>query len=162
MKIGTKITLNETEQRLCKHIAKERYKVNRKKGVKNSKIGNQSDYLTDLEGFGGEMAFCKLFNVYPDLKVQVTNQQTDTGDCVLPNGKVIDVKTTKYKNGKLLAAKWKTCEDIDAYALMVGTFPSYKFMGFMSRQELLQDSRLTNLGHGEGYAAHQSELAPVM
>lgn len=160
MKISTSITLNITEQRLCKHIAKERYKVNRKKGVKNSKIGDQSDELTDLEGFAGELAFCKIFNVFPDLLVQVTDQNTDTGDCILSDGTVVDVKTTKYPNGKLLAARWKNCKEIDVYALMVGTFPTYKFMGFMSKDELLQEKRLRDLGHGKGYVAYQNELAP--
>ena len=66
MKKNTIIELNDGEQEICKIIAKLRYKNNRDNNVKNSKVGDQSDELTDLEGIGGEMAFCKMVNSYPD------------------------------------------------------------------------------------------------
>ncbi len=154
--IGTRIQLNEVECRLCKHIAKQRYSINRENNVMNAKIGEQSNEMTDLEGFAGELAFCKMFNIYPDLTVKVNRSAEDKGDCIL-YGKTVDVKTTKYKTGKLLAAIWKV-HYIDLYALMIGEFPVYIFKGFMKAEELLKIERLQNLGHGEGYVAHQLEL----
>ena len=151
------IILNPQEQALCRYLAKLRYNNARNKNVKNNKIGNQSDEMTDLEGIGGEVAFCKLFNLYPDISIEVRSSKTDKGDAVL-NGLVIDVKTTKYKKGRLLAAPWKEAS-VDLYALMIGQIDTgYYFKGFMSYSELVKDERLLDLGHGQGYAAEQHEL----
>ena len=157
--IGTKIKLNESEQAICVDIAKKRFDNNRKSNVKNSKIGEQSDYVTDLEGFAAEMAFSKIFNVYPDFSVETRNANEDQGDCVV-NNKIVDVKTTKYKTGKLLAVKWKA-SNTDLYALMIGEFPSYTFKGFMTSKELLKEKRIGSLGHGNTYIAEQSELVEL-
>lgn len=163
MEIGTKITLSKMEQYVCKFIAQMRHKNNRLKGVTNAKIGNQSDWQTDLEGFGAEFAFCMGFNVFPDFSVQVRSSQRGEdaqGDAILPGGLVVDIKSTQYDDGRLLAARWKEPE-VDLYALMTGVFPEYTFRGFMLQQELLQEKRLTDLGHGKGYVADQSELRPL-
>lgn len=151
-----KIHLNEIEQRLVKYIAKSRFEVNRNNNVTNSRKGGQSDYLTDLDGFGGEFAFCKLFNIYPDLEVKVTSQETDQGDCLLNNFK-IDVKTTKYKTGKLICALWKN-RAVDYYALMVGEFPQYEFKGFAKANDVKKEENIVDLGHGKVFALPQSKL----
>jgi hypothetical protein len=57
------IILNDIEQKIVQYIARSRFEVNRKNGVKNSRKGKQSDHLTDLDGFGGEFAFCKLSSI---------------------------------------------------------------------------------------------------
>ena len=148
------VELNEAEQRLAKFLAKVRYDNNRKKMVANSKIGPQSDEVTDLEGIGGELAYCKIMNVYPDF-------QTDTApecDCILSDGTRVDVKTTKYENGKLLAVPWKTAKVIDVFALMVGEFPRYRYAGQMFSLDLLQEQRKKDLGYGFVYVANQDEL----
>ena len=61
--IGTTITLDLTEQLICKAISNKRYQNARDMNVKNSKMGGQSNEQTDLEGISSELAFCKLFNV---------------------------------------------------------------------------------------------------
>lgn len=160
--IGTEITLNEGEQQACRLIARLRFENNRKKDVKNAKIGDQSDENTDLEGFGAEMAFCRLFNVVPDLSIHTRSSQdgSDGHDVVLPDGKTVDIKATKYETGKLLAVRWKAAS-VDYYALMIGTFPTYSFRGFLESEELLKPSRLGSLGHGETFIAKQTELKPL-
>lgn len=157
--IGDKTQLNETEQALCRAIAKKRYSNNRKSSVKNSKIGGQSNEFTDLEGIGSELAFCKLFNVYPDFSIEPRSSLAgeDTGDATLRDGRTVDVKATKYSFGRLVAVPWKQ-PHVDLFALMVGRFPEYEFRGFMKKDELLKDSRLGTLGHGPTYIAEQKEL----
>lgn len=58
--------LNEAEQRLCRYLAKARCAVNRASGKPNPIIGPQLQEETELEGIGGELAFCKLYQIYPD------------------------------------------------------------------------------------------------
>lgn len=148
------IELNDAEQRLAKYLAIARHRNARKKGIVNNRIGPQSDELTDLEGIAGEIAFCKMMNVYPDLQIEYVPNY----DCILPDGTKVDVKTTKYDNGKLLSAPWKGEKNIDVFALMVGQMPKYRYAGMMKAKDLLQEHRKQNLGHGVGYVATQDEL----
>lgn len=162
VQIGSVVVLNSAEQDICKDIAKLRYTNNRSNGVKNAKMGNQSDEFTDLEGIASEFAFCKLFNVYPDLLIECRSsiRGEDNGDVILPTGHRVDVKATKYPSGKLLAVPWKK-PDVDLFALMVGEFPRYIFKGFMKKDDLLCETRLGNLGHGDTYIAKQNELTDL-
>lgn len=150
------IVLNDTEQRLAKYLAKKRFEHNRKSHTTNARIGPQSDEETDLEGIGAEIAYCKLMNVFPDTNID----ERPANDCILKNGKTVDVKTTKYKNGHLIAVckKAKMEEQPDIYALMVGVFPKYRFAGMMDSKELLKEERLKDLGYGPTFAAKQQEL----
>jgi len=156
MKKNKLVELNSGEQAICRLIAELRHKNNRDKGVTNSKVGNQSDDVTDLEGIGGEVAFCKLINAFPDFSVHIRNSANDVGDLVYKN-KTIDVKTTVYPNGRLLAVPWKE-HNVDIYVLMTGKFPKYTYRGYMSSKELLKEERLGNLGYGKTYIANQDEL----
>jgi len=63
------ITLNESEIRIAKWLAKMRFHNNRQSSIMDKKIGKQSAEETDLNGIGAEMAFCKLVNVYPDFTI---------------------------------------------------------------------------------------------
>lgn len=161
VEIGTVTTLNNSEQLICRFVAKKRYENNRKNGVQNSKIGPQSNCVTDLNGVCGEMCFCKLFNLFFDLSIEPRSARNgeDFGDAVLPDGRLVDVKVTDYPNGRLAVAPWKVEKPrIDLYALMVGSFPTFTFKGFMARDELLRKERLGTLGHGPTYLADQYEL----
>ena len=158
--IGDTSELNKPEKLIAKYVAKSRFESNRSAGITNSKIGGQSNEETDLEGIGAEMAFCKLFNVYPDLTIGPRSAKCnqDFFDCTV-NGYTIDVKATKYPSGRLLAAPWKgEGNPPKCYALMVGKFPTYVFKGFMFSKDLLVPARLGNLGHGPTYIASQDEL----
>ena len=162
--MNTKIKLNPAEQLLCKLIASERYKTARSAGVKNSRVGEQSDEETDLEGVAAELAFAKFYSQYPtgvfDIGARSSKKGEDkTGDITI-NGLIIDVKATTYSTGRLIAAEWKDHSHIDYYGLVVGSFPEYEVKGVMSTEELIQPERLKCLPRGRNkvYQATQSEL----
>lgn len=155
--IDSKIILTPHEHKICEYIGKERYKVNRKSGVADKKIGKEENFFMDINGFGGEFAFCKLFNIMPDFLVKVTQTNKYDYDALLFNTIKVDVKTTDVLTGRLLAAPWKN-DEVDCYALIVGTIPEFIFKGFMTREELKKDSRLKSLGYRKGYVAEQNEL----
>jgi len=165
IEIGTEVELDEIEQKIAKHIAKQRYENNRKKNVTNAKIGNQSNELTDLDGFGAELVFCKLFNRYPDLSIEPRTSKEDQGDAIvqlMQSDVKVDVKCTKYPTGRLITPTWKNKGAVDLYALIVGEFPKYTFKGFMTADELMKDERIGDLGHGKkSYIAEQSELVDL-
>jgi len=150
------IELNDAEQKLARYLARKRHDGARKRRVRDRRIGPQDALQTDLEGIAAEIVVARAMNVYPDTTIAVTETQDE--DLVSRDGMFIDVKSTVYKRGRLLAAPWKKVGGVDQYILVVGTFPRYRIAGIMSADELLQEKRLVNLGHGEGFSANQNEL----
>lgn len=153
------IILSKSEQAMAKVLAHWRNGAARGKGIPNERIGDQDDEITDLNGVGGEMAFCKAANVYPDFTIVGKGELTPAADCHMFGG-TWDIKTTAYPNGKLLlrpskVEKKRTC---DYYALVVGEMPEYRIAGWVSLKELAQKNNLTDLGHGPTYALPQEKL----
>ena len=157
MIIGQKTTLNDVEQRLAKTVAKLRNEENRRRNMPDRKISDEDSIAIDVFGFGGELAFCRIHNVYPDLYVKARKSTEDRGD-VCWSGLCIDVKATKMDGGSLLIAPWKKSRYVDGYALMTGEFPTYEYRGMVRTEEALQDRWLRDLGRGDGYVVPQTQL----
>ena len=162
IKIGQVISLNQAERKLAHFVAKNRNGNNRHFNTTNLKISADDPATVDLEGVCGEIAFCKLFNVYPDIDTD-REPPHPLYDAVIPPppGIRIDVKTTKYETGKLLVDSRKGVKTlgVDYYALMTGQFPGpYTFRGFIARERIIQPHRLGLLGGHKSYMADQSEL----
>lgn len=151
-----KITLSEGEQKLAMHVAEARYNANRAKGVVDRKVGRQDNWQTDLEGIAAEIAFCKHQNIYPDLEIG----SYGIADCVSVKHGQVDVKSTKYKRGRLLAIRKKMELPMlpDTYVLMIGEFPTYEFAGYIPSSDLLQEHNLIDLGYGLTYGVEQPKL----
>lgn len=153
--IHTEVTLSTSEQKVAELIAKTRYESNRSKNIPNQKKGPQSEYETDLEGSASELAAAKALNVWPDLADSI--QAHD----LVYNGVTIDVKTTKYRTGRLIAALNKKDKPCDYYMLLVGESPTYDIKGFAKREDLLCEETVTDLGWGKLHALSQDKLVPL-
>ena len=151
-----KIILNSAEQIVCKSLALMRYEIARAVNRKDQQIGNQPSWQTDEDGLGGEIAASRLLNVYPNLVLK-----PDAGWDILYQGTKIDVKTTRYINGRLLAKLNSRDDEVDAYLLVTGTFPEYNVVGYASRDSLLSPENIIDLGHGKGYGLSQEQLTTV-
>lgn len=147
------ITLNETEQRLARHLAKSRDKRNSDNSIIDRQVGNQDWDATQLNGVAGEIAFCKYQNIYPDTS---TEPRRKGADC--EHGIRFDVKTTRVTSGHLIVIRTKQVNDADAYAFMVGTFPTYRFAGWCRAEELIAAENIKDFGYGETYALTQDKL----
>lgn len=79
-------------------------------------------------------------------------------DCLLANGKLVDVKTTRRENGRLMVKAIKRKEVCDLYALVVGRFPKFRFAGWMAVEELFTEDRLEHRLQYPSYVATQNEL----
>ena len=148
------ITLTDEEQRIARWIAHERNAANVRAGTVNRRMGPMSDADANLIGFAGELAFCRMFNVYPDF---TTHIRSGTPDCHL-FGFDIDVKTTRRADSPLLAIARKRTLAVDQYALMVMAWPAFTFKGFASHQLLFDPENACNVGHGADYGLDQSML----
>jgi len=148
------VELTAIEQRLAIHMAKTRRAVNRAAGRTDLQQGKQSPEDIELDGIAAEIAFCKLFNVYPDLQ----NEELHSADAVTPKMGRVDIKTTRYKSGKLICYRGKKGREADSYALMIGQFPKFQFVGWATSKELLDDENLIDVGHGPFFAMPQERL----
>lgn len=147
------IKLNANEVQLAQQLAKERTLSNRKNGNSNRRRGPQSDEATELDGVGGEIAFAKALNLYPDLK-----DYPGKHDMVIA-GKTVDVKTTRYPFGHLEVSTDKTPGEVDIYALVTGEMPEYTIVGWMCGDRLMRKKRLyTHRSGSKVYRASQDEL----
>jgi len=153
------IILNDNEQRLAKFLAKSRYETNRANNVKDLKIGSDSNEYVDLEGMAAEIAYCKLMNIYVDMDTNPS--EMPAFDCISRLGVRVDVKSTKYRNGHLIATLKKVKNPPDKYVLVVGEFPSYSVVGEVWAEDLLDEGNLKDFGYGNCYAVTQSELNPI-
>jgi hypothetical protein len=150
-------------------MARKRYDHCRKVGAKATIYGkNMSRHQIELaeaknlrneiNSFGGEVAFCKLHNLWPDL----TDNVFATADCIMSDGNTVDVKTTPREFGRLLVKKLDKDKFPHYYALMIGGFPKYHFMGMMAKEVLIVAERIDHGLESPAYAATQRELAEAM
>lgn len=148
-----KIILTDAECLMLKTLGGMRSLVARSAGVKDAKMGDQNGLEADIDGLMGEYAFCKWKNIFPDL---VPAPRSGSCDCVFKNQR-IDIKTTRYKTGRLLATL-KNNQDIDIYVLAILEENTVNFVGWAKKEDLRQQKNIKNLGHGEGYSLDQNEL----
>ena len=149
------LTLNLAEQRLATFLGTMRHRVNRQAQVVDQQ---HSPTLTglevDIDGVGAEIALARILNVYPDLTLE---PRRGGGDLTVA-GVTIDVKTTRYPHGRLVATLYKQPGDVEVYALMVGQMPHYTLKGFCTADHLFAMQHIINLGHGPLRAVEQTDL----
>lgn len=151
------IALNETEQRLAKHIADRRFGYCRTVSAKATVYGAETAEFRELNSISAEIAFCKYQNIYPD----ITYDKFGDHDCRLSDGRSVDVKCTTLQHGQLMVKQQGAKlihGDADLFALMVGKFPVYRFAGWMDREALIQERRLNKKIPHPAYCARQDEL----
>jgi hypothetical protein len=149
------VTLDSAEVAMAQITATMRHTCNQVAGVRNAKIGKQSDYITELEGVCGEMAFGKMTNLFLD---QTIHPRSGGHDFLGRNKEKIDVKTTSCEHGHLSATLKKKREDADYYVLVIGKCPTYRIAGYASADDLLKKENIGNLGGGPSYLLSQSQL----
>ena len=149
------ILLNEMEQSQVLSLAKKRIAKCRELGAIATYYGSRDPLSQETGYYGGEVAFCKLFGVEADRSID----RFMSADCIV-NGARIDVKWTHYKDGLLLAKNKKWKDPPDYFALVVGDFPAYRYVGYMAAGELLQQARIDKFKSIEepAYQARQWEL----
>ena len=151
---GERIELSPEEVSMAKMLAIKRYKNARNKGIKDMKMGDQSNWETDLNGMAAEIACAKILNLYPDFQIK----EMPKFDLMSGLGNSIDVKSTKYRKGRLVSVLWKKNNPCDVYVLITGEIPVFYYCGYATKEMLFRDENIKNLGHGDGYCMDQHNL----
>jgi len=161
LKYGMSYTLTLEEQKMVKDMAEKLNNQDESYFINNFKVDqNMKFYTMCLNGFSAEFAFCKMCDVDFDNGTSLNKNYFNSNDAILKNGKTIDVKNTTYKNGSLLVRLNKAKKYVDAYALMVGDFPSFVFKGWASYDEIVNPNNIGTLGNysTKSYILKQDQL----
>ena len=162
IQIGQRMALSESEVSAIKANARARYDSNRSASVKDSARGDRRGVYYDMLGSGGEYAFAKMVEADFDdtISPRSTSRGEDEGDLTY-RGRVIQVKTTDRRNGRLLAPPWASNDNVsEVYALMVmvDRTPVFEFRGFAPSEVFIVPDNLGDLGHGPTYLMNQEQL----
>ncbi len=158
---GMTYTLSKEEQALIKEMSEKLNNQDESYFINNFKVDkNMKFYTMCLNGFSAELAFCKMCNVDFDSGTSLTKNYFNSNDAVLKNGKTIDVKNTKYKNGRLLVRLGKEKKYVDGYVLMTGEFPTFTFSGWSSYNQIINPNNIGTLGNysTKSYILNQHQL----
>lgn len=152
------LTMNEIDIHLATHLGTRRDEVNKAAGVVNQKHSERSDLAINIQGAGAEIAFAKLYNVYPDTSLN----NHPVADVVLHGGISIDVKQNPLPNGDLIVSieKGERIEKVDFFVLLVGQMPIFRVAGYISSADLFIPDNIANLGYGPCYYVKQRKLCP--
>lgn len=112
----------------------------------------------NINGFGAELAFCRLCNIDFDSMTNEKESHFTKADCTLTDGRTVDVKNTKYSSGKLIVRCGKEEKKVGIFVLMTGVFPIYTFRGWSTYEQIIQPENIINLGKGDAYCLTQSCL----
>jgi hypothetical protein len=149
------VILSEEEIKIAKFLGKKRRESARAGFVKDTQIGKQNPIDIDVDGVLAELAFAKCFNLYPDLSVGPRSGGAD----FTVNNKTIDIKATRYVNGKLLATIKKAKDPCDYYVLaVINKDNDVKLCGMAPKERLFLEENIVDLGHGKGYCSSQEKL----
>jgi len=151
------ISLDNSEQVLCRILAALRNGINSVHGVHSPIMGDKGGYEIDLDGIAGELAYAKTRNLCPDFGI---GPRSGGHDFVDRGNRSIDVKTAPKSYHNLVVSVKKKNHPSDVYALMTGEFPDYVYRGEITKEDLFTDDHLTDkLVNGlPSYVAGQEEL----
>lgn len=136
--IMVSITLKPSEYATAVYLASTREFVNRNFGVNDKQMGRDDGFQIAIDGFVGEIAVCKYFNVCPDLSFE---PRAGGVDCVI-NGRRVDIKSTKPGRDRVYIPDWKAKNEIDRYIYCYVNFRSVDILGWFAPQDIFREDNL--------------------
>ena len=149
-----RINLTEAELFICRMLGVMR-RAEAMHKLSNKQVGKDDTWSIDIDGVVSEYCVAKMLNICPDLTVSVRSGGVDL---ISSKGKTIDVKSTRHKNGRLLATLKKVDDPCDIYVLAIVDDFGADIVGWCSNDELFSDKNKIDLGHGIGYGLNQEYL----
>lgn len=155
------MTLGRFEQRISTAVGVARQQRGESLAPGNPKrCDREGDgALHHRDGAAAELAFCSLAELYPSPLLRHP-LRTGGPDIRLPDGRWADVKHTRYQTGNLLVPCKPSVvrETINLYVLLVGTFPTYEFRGWIEAAYIKQLQWIEDLGKGDAWTLTQAQI----
>ena len=149
-----RVELTKAELFICRMLGMMRRSV-AMDNVIDQQVGKDDTWSIDIDGVVGEYCVAKHLNVCPDLTVSA---RRGGSDLISVLGETIDVKTTRIKNGRLLATLKKAEDPCDIYVLVIVDDAGGDIVGCATKEDLFQEKNIKDLGHGPGYALDKNQL----
>ena len=115
-----------------------------------------SDPDVILAGFEGELAFCKIHNVF-----HFKSSESRAWDAVVGD-KYVDVKTTPVKHGSLLVKYGGEARPAELYALVIKSGRKFTYKGYATAKQMFNPRNLGDLGYGRVWIVGQEDLVQDM
>ena len=150
------VRLTSEEAKICQFLGKARRQSNRSHGINDQLVARENPEERDIEGIGAEMAFAKLYNLYPPFNIQ---PQSGSADFIM--GRTIDIKQSNHLDARLIVPPSKIEKGgCDAYVLATGKLPYYIFRGFAKKEQICNQKNLITL-RSVVYALGVKDLLPM-
>ena len=162
-----KITLTDEEIEQCRQVGIMRYNYARQVGAKDLRVNmNWNEKMeNEHEAVMAELAFAKLTfsDTTPIFEVELKPSAwgMDLGDIYLDDYDVwVDVKWSKYKNGRLSTNVKKINGSAHLIVLMTGKMGTYTYRGGMTHKKFFVDAHKYKLSEKStlSYNADQKDL----
>ena len=149
------IRLNQAEKEIAAKIGMRRQITNRQQGTVNQKVHTKDSFEVARDGFAGEMAFCKIFRLYPDFENTRANAAAWH-----PKMKWVDVKTAPEAHHNLLVRQPKADYPADTYALIIGTWETggFSYVGYATKEMVFREDNLVDPGFGVCHMIKKKDL----
>ena len=115
-----------------------------------------NDPAVILAGFEGEMAFCKIHNVF-----HFKSSESRAWDAVVGDT-YVDVKPTPVKHGSLLVKYGGEARPAELYALVIKSGRKFTYKGYTTAKQMFNPSNLGDLGYGPVWIVGQEDLVPAL
>tara|TARA_R100000458_G_C8251327_1_gene228231 strand:- start:23 stop:514 length:492 start_codon:yes stop_codon:yes gene_type:complete len=156
-KIKTKVILNNQEIALATWIGKGRQATAERRKLYNLNQCGADDEWMHINGAAGELAFCKLFKIYPHSFLDELGNNCSY-DAWIDGVGGVDIKTSTSMNGCLNVEYRKRYNPADNYALMTGDGVAFNYRGMISKELLFMERNIKDVGNGNYYAIDQGQL----
>ena len=156
---GKTLSLKYSDQKLIIDMAIAICGQDRSYFIDNYKIDKSTGlYQMNLNGFGAELAFCRLCDIKFDNSTVDGENYFNKDDAIMKDGRTVDVKNTVYPSGRLLIRIGKEKKYVDIYVLMIGVLPNFRFSGYIDYKDIIKPELIKNFSRGDSYCLNQSDL----
>mgnify|MGYP003151594174 CR=1 FL=1 len=152
-----KIKLNKQEVAIGTWIGNERQSIAERRNLNNLNQCGKNDNFLHINGALGELAFSKLFCVYPESMLDELGNKM-TYDVWVNDLGGVDIKTTSNLKGSLNVEFHKRDYPADYYALMMGNNDTFFYAGIIHKDEVFKEENLKNVGNGDFYSVQTEYL----
>lgn len=150
------VQMTPTEVAISKLWAERRFADSA--GCQDKQMGKQDPHDIEEDGTLAELAFAKVYNLYPDLD---TAPRKGGHDLITHQNMRVNVKATRYTTGRLAVHIDKRVEDCDIYVLAIVRGVVVTLVGWKSSAEVINKENIGTLGHGKCYLVKREDLEPM-
>jgi hypothetical protein len=137
-------------------LAMQRCMPKRAKGIKQKFHAPQGQIQSDYIGLLGEFAAAAYLRCLFDTSIHFTG---DGGVDLQVGDYTVQVKSTFYKKGRLLYMPYARFNaDYDVLAIVNHSTGEVKLVGWCTRDTVMRNRKLKDLGHGKRYVVERKHL----